>query len=142
MNMMLNFQNFDDVLDELQQLDDMLNQLSEVDLKEFSGKGLEFNFSAVCNDGEVEVGLNYHDTAGNNINTNRSGNDLGEVVDNCMMDIILSLMPEEKEKEAPQVDKDAYIKELEEKVKELEVQLEAQIAKLQKTENKKAIPLN
>ena len=128
------FDFFDENYNELNEFMDMLDTLSEINLKDFQNFGLDFNFSSVINDGTVEIGANYNDTAGLKFNVHEKGSNVADVVESCLAQAAASLIEEEQE---TLEQKDAKIAELEARIAELEADLNVQRVRNEKHVNEK-----
>lgn len=128
------FDFFNEDYNELNEFMDMLDALSEINLKDFQNFGLDFNFSSVINDGTVEIGANYNDTAGLKFNVHEKGSNVADVVESCLAQAAASLA--EKEQETLE-QKDAKIAELEARIAELEADLNVQRVRNEKHVNEK-----
>ena len=128
------FDFFDENYNELNEFMDVLDALSEINLKDFQNFGLDFNFSSVINDGTVEIGANYNDTAGLKFNVHEKGSNVADVVESCLAQAAASLIEEEQE---TLEQKDAKIAELEARIVELEADLNVQRVRNEKHVNEK-----
>lgn len=91
------------------------------------GKGVTINCSVVEQDGEYEVGFNYSDSDGLDIEANLDGDDVEEVLDelvNIIVDEYTDFLAEktkqaEEEKESDEEAEDTYVRQLEKIIEDL-----------------------